>query len=205
MHRGRLPARGDRVARQPVSGRENSAEVIGRMTPLGGKPRIVEIEPPDHRANVECRLDRIELELRAGYLRSVRDDRTRDDRSEQLGARRIRQRLEPAAQGVDEAVARRLVRFLALHAVMRDIVGDIDQHTVRLGAHIGDRGGHAHSLVLGFGLAPAVSFAAGGGSCSGARPMLYPAMRQRPSSRVRRRVSSAGGALLNCVRYSAVT
>ena len=140
MHRGRLPARGDRVSREPVRGGENAAEVIGWMAPLGGKPGVVEVEPADHRADVECRLDRIELELRAGHLRSVRHGRAGHDRSEQLRARRIRERFESAAQRVDQAVARRLVRFLAFYPVMGDIVGDIDEHLVRLGAHVRDRG-----------------------------------------------------------------
>ncbi|CAB3773046.1 hypothetical protein LMG29739_06363 [Paraburkholderia solisilvae] len=62
FHRQRLFARCDGVARQPVGGGENAAEVIGRMAPFGGEPGVVEVEPADHRADIERGLDRIELE-----------------------------------------------------------------------------------------------------------------------------------------------
>ena len=100
------PARGDRGARQPVGRREDAAEVVRRVAPLGGEPRVVEVEPADHRADVERGLHRIELERRARHLRPVRHDGARDDRPEELRARRIGKRLEAAAQRVDQAVAR---------------------------------------------------------------------------------------------------
>ena len=56
-------AGGDGVARQPVGRRQDAAEVVRRMAPFGGEPRVVEVEPADHRADVERGLDRVELEL----------------------------------------------------------------------------------------------------------------------------------------------
>jgi hypothetical protein len=61
-------------AREPVGVRENAAEIVGRMTPLGREPGVVEIEPADDRPDVEGGLYRVELELRARHLRAVRDD-----------------------------------------------------------------------------------------------------------------------------------
>ena len=80
-HRQRRLAGGDRSARQPVGGREDAAQVVRRVAPFGGEPRVVEVEPADHRADVERRLHRIELERRARHLRAVRHDRARDDRA----------------------------------------------------------------------------------------------------------------------------
>src|SRR3972149_4983666 len=53
-------------ARQPVRAGEYAAQVVRRMAPLGRKPGVVEVEPANHRADVERSLHRIELELRAG-------------------------------------------------------------------------------------------------------------------------------------------
>ena len=48
------------------------------MAPFGGEPGVVEIEPADHRADVERRLHRVELELRARHLGAVRRHGLRD-------------------------------------------------------------------------------------------------------------------------------
>ena len=147
LHRQRRLARGDRGARQPVGGGENAAEIVGRMAPLGREPGVVEVQPADHRADVERRLHRIELELRARNARPVRHDGAGNDRAEQLGARRIGQRLEPAAQRVDQAVARGFVRFAAFDLVARRVVGDVDQDLVGFRTDAGDRCGHRRACA----------------------------------------------------------
>ena len=48
-------------ARQVIGERKNAAEIIRWMAPFGGEPGVVEIEPADHRADVERRMHRIEL------------------------------------------------------------------------------------------------------------------------------------------------
>src|SRR2546430_1185701 len=141
------------------------------MAPFGGEPGVVEIEPADRRADVERRLHRIELELRARYFGAVGNDRTRDDRSEQLGAGRIRQRFEPATERVDQAVPRRLVRFLARYLVLDDVVGDIGEDLVGLGADGGYRARHDHRPGFGSALEPAFSGGGTGAVVSGARSM----------------------------------
>ncbi len=94
-HHERLLAGGHVRAADVVRDRENAAEVVGRMSPLGGEPRVVEVEPANHAADVPCRFHRIELELRARHARSVQHRRSADDRAEVLAALR-----ETAARGI---------------------------------------------------------------------------------------------------------
>ncbi|CAG9196978.1 hypothetical protein BCAR13_120040 [Paraburkholderia caribensis] len=142
FHRERLFAVGDGGAREPVGRRENAAEVIGRMAPFGREPGVVEVEPADHGADVERGLHRVQLERRARHPGAVRDDRAGHDRSHQLGAGRVGQGFESAAERVDQAIARRLQRKIALELVIQHIVDDIDQYCIRIGPDVGDRCGH---------------------------------------------------------------
>src|SRR5262249_20918924 len=120
------------------------AQVVGRMSPFGGEPRVVEVEPADDRAEVEGGLDGIELERGAGDLRAVRDDRAGDDRTEELRACRKAQRLEAAAERVHEAIARGVERLLRGDLVRADVVDDVDQDLVRIRPDVADVRGHAY-------------------------------------------------------------
>ena len=141
-HGERRLARGNRITRQPVGGRENAAEVVRWMTPLGRQPRVVEVEPADHRADVERGLHRIELIRRARHLGAVRDDGSRDDRSHQLGASGVTERLEAAAERIEQTIARGFVRFFAVDAITRHVIGDVDQHLIGLWTNRGGCFGH---------------------------------------------------------------
>ncbi len=141
--RGRLTS----LIGRDLGERQNAAEVVRRMAPFRGQPGVVEVEPADHRADVERRLHRIELKLRPRNPRAVGDDGARDDRAEELGARRIRQRFQAAPERVKQAVSCRVVRFLARDLVAGHVVGDVDKHLVGLGSNIGDRRGHANFLA----------------------------------------------------------
>ena len=148
FHRQRLLAGGDRIARQPVGSGQNAAEVVGRMTPFGGQPGVVEIEPADHRADVECGLHRVELELRARHLGAVRHDRARHDRAHQFGAGRIFQRFQTAAERVDQAVARGVVGDFGVDLVFGHVIDDVDQDFIGLGTDVGDMCGHVDFPML---------------------------------------------------------
>src|SRR5579871_991919 len=52
----------DGLAREIVRNREYAAQTVGRMSPLRCEPGVVEIEPADHCADVEGRLDGVQLE-----------------------------------------------------------------------------------------------------------------------------------------------
>jgi hypothetical protein len=82
----------------------------------------------------------IELERRPGHLGAVGNDRSRNDRAKELGAGRIRKRLEAATERVDEAVPRGGERFLARDLEGRRVVGDVREDAVGLRAHVADRG-----------------------------------------------------------------
>ena len=144
---GRL-AVGDCRPRQPVGHRQDAAEVVRRMPPLGRQPGVVEVEPADHRADVERRLHGIQLVRSAGNLGAVGDDRSGNDRSEQLGAGRVLQCLQPAAKRVNQAVACRIVREFAADAVREDVVGNVGQHLIGLGTDIANECGH-HTFRVG--------------------------------------------------------
>ncbi len=143
--RGFLPG-GHGVARQPVGGGEDAAQVVRRVAPFGGEPGVVEVEPADHGADVEGGLHRVHLVGRAGHLRAVGHDGAGDDGPQHLGAGGVLEGLEAAAEGVHEAVAGGLVGLRALHLVLDDVVGDVDEDLVGLGADVADVGGHGVSV-----------------------------------------------------------
>ena len=116
-HRARRFAAGDRGTREPIRGGEDGAQVVGGVAPLRGEPSIVEVEPANQRADVERRLHRIELKLGAGDASAIGHRRAGDDGSEQLGACRVLESLETAAERVHEAKARRVVGLGALDDV----------------------------------------------------------------------------------------
>ena len=76
------------------------------MAPLGREPGVVEVEPADHRADVERRRDGLELVARARHARAARKLRAGHDGTEQLRARGEAERENAAAERVHEAVAR---------------------------------------------------------------------------------------------------
>ena len=72
------------------------------MAPLRRQPGVVEIEPADHAADVEGRLDRIELDSRARHARAARHHRARHERAQMLRAGRILQGQHRAAERVHQ-------------------------------------------------------------------------------------------------------
>ncbi len=116
-HSQRRVASGYSRAGEPVGDREDAAQVVRRVAPFGGQPGVVEVEPANHCADVEGSLNRVKLKRRAGNLRTVGHHGSGHDRAEQLGAGGILERLETAAEGIDQAVARRGISQFALDGV----------------------------------------------------------------------------------------
>ncbi len=116
------------------------------MTPFGSEPGVIEIKPTDHGADIESRLDRVELELRTRHFRTVRHHRARHYRSQQLGASRIFERFEAATERVDQAVARGLIGDVRFDFVFGDVVDDVDDDLIPFGADVRNVCGHVDFL-----------------------------------------------------------
>ena len=67
-----------------VGHRKNCTQVVGRVSPLRSEPTIIEIKPPDLRANVERATDGVELEVRPGNLRAWCEAREHVDTRHEL-------------------------------------------------------------------------------------------------------------------------
>src|SRR5690606_5831302 len=138
-------AGGHGIAREPVGGGQDAAQVVRGVAPFGGQPGVVEVEPADHGADVEGGLDRVQLEGGAGDLGAVGHDGAGHDGAQQLGAGGVFQRLQAAAQGVDQAVAGGVVGQGAVDRVVQHIVHDVDQYLVGLGTDVGNVSAHCCS------------------------------------------------------------
>src|ERR1700722_19147004 len=116
------------------------------MAPFRSQPGVVEVEPANHGANVECSLNGIELKAGAWNTRAVGNNCARHDRAEQLAACGILKRLESAPERVDQAIPRGPIRKIAVDLEIQCVVGDVSKDFVRSGAFIADVGGHVVSL-----------------------------------------------------------
>jgi hypothetical protein len=130
----RLSAFHHGFARHVVRDGENSAEVVRRVSPLGREPRVVEIEPANHRPDIESRLHGLELERGTGHARPTRHERARHDGTEQACARRILQGLKAAGERVHETVAGGFVGLLAFNPEALRVIGYCDEQCVGVGA-----------------------------------------------------------------------
>lgn len=86
----------------PVSDGEDGAQVVRRVTPLGGEPAVVEVEPSDHGADVEGTVNGVQDKGSTGDLGTVGNDGAGDNRSQELGALLEPQTLKTAADGIEE-------------------------------------------------------------------------------------------------------
>ncbi len=104
------------------------------MAPLRGQPGVIEVEPAIHCADVECGHDRVELVRGTRHPRAARQGGPRHDRAQQFRAGRIVERLETAGQRIHQAVVGGFESQLAVDLVVTDVVGDIDERLVPIGA-----------------------------------------------------------------------
>ena len=106
------------------------------MPPLGGQPGVVEVEPANHGADVEGGLHGIELDSWCRERARRWEPRFPARWAQQLGAGRILERFEAAAERVDEAMLRGGVGEIAVDLVIQRVVGDVGEDFVRRGAFI---------------------------------------------------------------------
>jgi hypothetical protein len=91
-------------ARDPIGDGQDGTKVVRWMTPFGGEPAVVKVQPADHGSNVEGAADGVELVVGSWDLGTVGDDGARHDRTEKLGAFGEFECLETAAEGVEEDI-----------------------------------------------------------------------------------------------------
>lgn len=89
-------------AGDPVSDSQNTAQIVGGVTPLGGKPAVIVVKPPDHGTNVEGTIDRVQLIGSTRDTSTVRDNGALNNGPQQLGAFLESQGLQSATQRVEE-------------------------------------------------------------------------------------------------------
>jgi hypothetical protein len=89
----------------PICNRKDSAEVVTGVTPLGGEPAVIKVEPSDHGADVESTEHGIELVGCSRDLCAIGNSGSGDNGTEQLGAVRELEGLETAAQSIEQDVS----------------------------------------------------------------------------------------------------
>ncbi len=119
------------------------------MSPLGGQPGVVEIEPADHGADAEGGLDRVQLVARAGHAGAAGQHGPGDDGADPFATGRVAEGQQPTAQRVEEAMAGRLPRLRAVDPGGEGVVGDFLEQPVGLGApaSFGSSLGHVFSSL----------------------------------------------------------
>ncbi|MNC17041.1 hypothetical protein D3C75_649060 [compost metagenome] len=119
-----------RIAAEPVGYGEDAPQVVRGVAPFGGQPGVIEIQPAHHRTDVEGRLHRIEYEVGAGDTRAIGHADARHQRTQQLAAGGEGQRLQPAAQRIEQAVMRSLERQRRIDAGVTHVVDDVHQQRI---------------------------------------------------------------------------
>ena len=108
------------------------------MAPLRRQPGIVEIEPADHRADVKCRLDGVELELSSGDAHAVRYDGAGNNWPQQFFTGRVFESFQTAAERVEQAVMCGVVGHFRADFVVHDVIDDINDFTIKFRADVVD-------------------------------------------------------------------
>ena len=128
--RQRLAAFALGFTREIIGHRQNRAEIVRWVSPLGRQPGVVEIQPAQLHADVVGGLHRIELEARARHARAAGQGRTRHQRAEVLHTLREVHRQHRAGQRIQQHVARGVVGLLRVDRVIDHVIGDIDHRLV---------------------------------------------------------------------------
>ena len=135
-HAQRCLAPGQTLLRQMIGDRENTAQIVGRMPPLGRQPGVVVVQPADQATDVPGGLDRIEAKAGARHAGAVGHHAARHQRPQVLDAFGKAQRQQRAAEAVHQAVACGVQGLWRLDAVIQDVFGDVLQHRVVSGTFV---------------------------------------------------------------------
>ena len=130
----RVFPRGAILQAEIVGDGKNAAEIIGRMSPFGGQPGVVEVQPAHQRADIECRLHRVQPVVGAGHPRPVRHFGSGHHRPQHLCAGGKFERHHSAGQGIQQAVKCSTARLLACGLAAQYIIGNILQQHIGRGS-----------------------------------------------------------------------
>ena len=148
----RCIAIGHAFLREVIGHGQDAAEVIRRVAPFGGEPGVVVVEPTHDAADVPRGFYRVQSERGARYTRAKRHHRALDDRPQVLGALGKAQGQQATTQCVHQAVTGGVQRSLGIDPVVEDVVGDVLQDLVVVGAVVlVDVGAHGSTPKVGWG------------------------------------------------------
>jgi len=106
------------------------------MPPFGREPGVVEVQPADDGADIESGLHRIKLKGCSRNPGAVRNDRSRNDRTQELCTSGISQRFKTAAQRVQQTIVGRFPGKIISDLIIKYIIGDIDKNLIGLGPFV---------------------------------------------------------------------
>ena len=129
-------AMSDMLLRQVVGYREDRAQVIRGMAPLGCQPGVVVIQPAHTAADIPCGFDRVETEIRSRHAGPVRYHGPFDNRSQVFGALGKAQCQQATTESVHQAIARGVECLIRGNAVIQHVIGNILNHPVIIRAQI---------------------------------------------------------------------
>ncbi len=132
MVSGSLPS-ALRDATQVIRCRQDAAEIVRRMSPFSCEPGVVEVQPANHRANIERTHDGLEFVGRTGNSCTARECCARYDGAQESGTGRVIKRLKTAGERIHQAIMRGLVCKIAVDVCFANVVRDVDKHLVGLG------------------------------------------------------------------------
>src|SRR5512139_1500114 len=89
LHHNRTFSSGNGLAGKIIRRGKDSSEIVGGMSPFRCQPRVIKVQPPDHRSDIEGRLHRVELKLSPGHLCPVWNYRAWNNGAEKLRTCRI--------------------------------------------------------------------------------------------------------------------
>ncbi|MNN13580.1 hypothetical protein D3C81_1266170 [compost metagenome] len=93
------------------------------MSPFGGQPGVVVVQPAHRAANVPGGLDRVEAIGGTGDASTIRDQRAFHLGAKELGALREAQGEKAATEGVHQAVARGVQGLEGFDPVAEGVIG----------------------------------------------------------------------------------
>lgn len=128
----------------PVGNGKDTAKVIGGVSPLGGEPAVVEIEPSDDGTNVEGTSDGVNLVVGTGDLGSVGHNGAGNNGANNVGTLLVLETLKTTAESVKETESSSLHGDGGVDLVVMDVVGNVLNNLVGVRSGVvGHDGAHS--------------------------------------------------------------